>query len=163
MSCLLFFLCKDVKEKKKKKTDKKKKSAHVSYIYLYTRTHGHAHTLSCRPHSLLFFLLCMRAPERERLHSKPANAAANAAISPASVHTLTLARNHALIFLAIVQPFYPSKPYHKSLHSCYLSIDRSISISSTQTSGFGVYRSDCFSSRAVPLTPQPGKQKTKWR
>lgn len=89
MSCLLFFLCKDVKEKEKKRT-KKKKSAHVSYIYLYTRTHGHAHTLSCRPHSLLFFLLCMRAPECESLHSKPA--AASAAINPASVHAHTLAR-----------------------------------------------------------------------
>lgn len=66
--------------------------------------------------------------------------------------------NHALIFLAIVQPFYSSKPYHKSLHSCSLSLSHSISISSTRTSGFGVFRSDCFSSRAVPLAPQPGKK-----
>lgn len=66
--------------------------------------------------------------------------------------------NHALIFLAIVQPFYSSKPYHKSLHSCSLSLSHSISISSTRTSGFGVYRSDCFSSRAVPLASQPGKK-----
>lgn len=69
--------------------------------------------------------------------------------------------NHALIFLAIVQPFYSSKPYHKSLHSCSLSLSLSISISSTRTSGFGVFRSDCFSSRAVPLAPQPGKKKQK--
>lgn len=66
--------------------------------------------------------------------------------------------NHALIFLAIVQPFYSSKPYHKSLHSCSLSLSHSISISSTRTSGFSVFRSDCFSSRAVPLAPQPGKK-----
>lgn len=33
------------------------------------------------------------------------------------------------MFLAIVQPFYSSKPYHKSLHSCSLSI----SISHVQT------------------------------
>lgn len=69
--------------------------------------------------------------------------------------------NHALIFLAIVQPFYSSKPYHKSLHSCSLSLSLSISISSTRTSGFGVFRSDCFSSRAVPLAPQPGKKQKK--
>lgn len=66
--------------------------------------------------------------------------------------------NHALIFLAIVQPFYSSKPYHKSLHSCSLSLSHSISISSTRTSGFSVFRSDCFSSRAVPLASQPGKK-----
>lgn len=35
--------------------------------------------------------------------------------------------NHALIFLAIVQPFYSSKPYHKSLHSCSLSLSRLVS------------------------------------
>lgn len=35
--------------------------------------------------------------------------------------------NHALIFLAIVQPFYSSKPYHKSLHSCSLSLFRLVS------------------------------------
>lgn len=39
MSCLLFFLCEDVK-----------KCPCVIYIYLYTCTH----TFSCRPHSLLF-------------------------------------------------------------------------------------------------------------
>lgn len=96
----------------------------MCHIYIYTNTHAkHTHICITPTHTLVqtsqfTLLLCMRAPERERLFSEP--------LAPASVHANTLKRKHtksrALIFLAIVQPFHSSKPYHKSLHSCSLSI-----------------------------------------
>lgn len=114
-----FFLCKDVTKKK----EKKKKSAHVSYIYLYTHkhsyTHGHAHTHS-RADLTVYFVIVHESPWVWKPLQQP--------LPPASVHkhTHTHFKNthtsHALIFLAIVQQFYSSKPYHKSLHSCSISL-----------------------------------------
>lgn len=103
------------------------------YIYLYTRTHGHTHTFSCRPHSFYFL----------DVHESPWVWKADAPNCVAGAACM----QHALkrIFLAIVQPFYSSKPYHESLHSFSLSI--SISHTQTQTSGFSVYCSDCFLAR----------------
>lgn len=115
-----FFLCKDVTKK-----NKKRKKVPMCHIYIYTHTHkhsythGHAHTLSCRPHSLLCY--CAWEP----LSVKASTATATAR-QRAQTHTRTHFKNthtsHALIFLAIVQQFYSSKPYHKSLHSWSISL-----------------------------------------
>lgn len=95
----------------------------MCHIYIYTHTNIHTHT-DMRTHTLVqtsqfTLLLCMRAPECESLYS-------NRYRPPACTNTHTHFKNthtsHALIFLAIVQQFYSSKPYHKSLHSCSISL-----------------------------------------
>lgn len=105
------------------------------YIYLYTRTH--MHTLSCRPHSLL--CCCMRAPELT----------VSMVTAPHPQHTLNTRTPKVHTGAFSEQAFYlVSKPYHRSLHSCSLSI----SISDIQThTGFNMYCSDCFVAGTVLL------------
>lgn len=90
-------------------------------IYLYTHTHTHTDT---RTHSradlTVYFVIVHESPWVWKPLQQP--------LPPASVHIHTLnththtQQSHALIFLAIVQRFYSSKPYHKSLHSSSLSV-----------------------------------------
>lgn len=122
-----FFLCKDVKKKC------------PCVIYLYIHAHTDTHSLS-HADLTVYFVVAPESPWAWKPPQRP--------LPPASVHTC---KNRALIFLAIVQPFYSSKPYHESLHSWSLSI--SISHTQTQTSGVGMYRSDCFLTRyPTPLS-----------
>lgn len=91
-----FFLCKNCK-----------KCPCVIYIYKYilylnTHTHTHGHTLSCRPHSLLY---CAWEPLRATASS------AAAAVRPSVRRRRRRADTSG-----------PSKPYHRSLHSCSLCV-----------------------------------------
>lgn len=95
----------------------------MCHIYIYIHAHTDTHTHILVQTSQFTFLLCMRAPECESLYSDRRRRRRPPACTHTHTYTLKHTRahkNHALMFLAIVQPFYSSKPYHKSLHSCSL-------------------------------------------
>lgn len=154
-----FFLCKDVTNKK---TKKEKKCPCVIYISIHTQTFIHtrtcAHTLSCRPHSLLCY--CAWEP----LSVKASTATATAR-QRAQTHTHTHFKNthtsHALIFLAIVQQFYSSKPYHKSLHSCSISLYQYLAHTHKHRRQASAWIVLIVFPRSVPLLSSPQKMISK--
>lgn len=110
----------------------------MSYIYIYIHAHTDTHTHSRADLTVYFFLLLCDDSPRAPTPSSAATAAAarQRAQTHFKTHTHTH-ESHTLIFLAIVQPFHSSKPYHRSLHSC--------SRTQTRTSGFTVRPFyDCF-------------------
>lgn len=106
---------------------------YIYNIYKYISKHKHIHTWThththSRADLTVYFVIVHESPWAWNPLQQ--------LLPPASVHTHTHTRITHLIFLAIAQPSHLSKPYHRSLHSCSLSI--SISHTQTQASGFSV-------------------------